>query len=83
MKWSNKLTLDLIETYKKFDALWNPGNKKYFNTFEKNVVWDKAAKEVSSEATIDECKKKMFSLLASMRRKKTKIINYKIIGQYK
>lgn len=41
--------------------------KNILINLKKNDAWDKIVEEVSPEATVDECKKKMFSLLAFIR----------------
>lgn len=71
MGWTNKSTIDLIELYKSQKVLWDPKHDEYYNKFSKNEAWDFIAKEMQMDA--EECKRKMISLLASLRREKVKI----------
>jgi hypothetical protein len=40
-KWSNDLSIQLIESYKTFECLWNPTHMKYKCRNEKHDAWTK------------------------------------------
>jgi hypothetical protein len=62
IKWSNDLSIQLIESYKTFECLWNPTHTKYKCRNEKHDAWAKL-----SEATgADEAEVKRKILLHSL-----------------
>lgn len=68
--WTTKENvLEFIKMYRDKDILWDPENKSRFNEISKNDAWNEIAAEfsrhVSNEVTVNECKKKMSSLLAA------------------
>ncbi|PNF43473.1 hypothetical protein B7P43_G10813 [Cryptotermes secundus] len=66
MEWSEGDILGLIEAYRSFPVLWNPGEKDYY----------KKNKKVGCPE--DDCKRKIISLLSSYRREKSR--EKKLIG---
>jgi hypothetical protein len=62
-------------------VLWDPKNPKYYNKFAKNDAWTELAESI--EADVEDCKKKMQSLLSSLRREKTKVSNSQRTGKGK
>ncbi|KAF2881584.1 hypothetical protein ILUMI_24589 [Ignelater luminosus] len=73
MEWTSKLTFELINKYKENANLWDANDPNYYNKLAKQEAWIAIATYLNT--TTDECKKKMQSLLASLRREKGKIIN--------
>ena len=70
MEWSRETAINLIEIYKQYPCLWNPGDSQYFNKIKKEDAW----KEISEQLNIpqDECRKTILSLLACFRKEKKK-----------
>lgn len=71
MEWTQENTLHFIELYRRKEVLWNPGHPRYYNKISKNDAWNELGAEMNT--TGDECKKKMMSLLSSLRREKGKM----------
>ncbi|EZA48209.1 hypothetical protein X777_14230 [Ooceraea biroi] len=71
MEWNEETTLRFIDIYKENDLLWNPKNQKYYNKIMRNDAWLDISKQMN--LTPEECKRKMFSLLAALRREKSQI----------
>lgn len=70
MEWNKEKTLYFIEKYKEETLLWNPAHPEHYNKLKKEDAWDRLASLLDSER--EACKKKMTSLLASLRREKQK-----------
>lgn len=81
MEWSQEKILQFIEQYRKKPMLWNAQDPQYFNKFKKHDGWQELA--VEFETTQEECKRKMTSLLASLRREKSKISKSSSTGKGK
>lgn len=71
MEWTQEKVLLFIEEYRNKPILWNPQDPQHFNKLKKCDAWQELADEF--ETTQDECKRKMTSLLASLRREKSKV----------
>lgn len=71
MEWSEEVTLNFIESYRSKDILWDPKNPRYYNKNRKNDAWHTLSEEF--HISLDECKKKINSLLSALRREKAKI----------
>lgn len=76
MDWSREDSLHLIQEYKKYQLLWDPRHKNYFNKIKKNEAWAEIAKTFNTD--VDKARNKMASLLGSFRRERGK--GKKIIG---
>lgn len=81
MDWTSKLTFQLINNYKENANLWDTTDPNYYNKLAKQEAWISIATHLNT--TTEECKKKMQSLLASLRREKGKIINRRRKGDGK
>ena len=66
MEWNREKCLQLIDSYEKYEVLWNPKNGLYYNKLKKYDAW--RAIDEAMECVQGEAKKKMDSLLASFRR---------------
>ncbi|KAK9696790.1 Alcohol dehydrogenase transcription factor Myb/SANT-like [Popillia japonica] len=71
MEWNEESTLLLIETYRNYEILWDTKHPLYYNKIRKNDAWEEVAKQLGT--TDEACKKKMTSVLAALRREKSKI----------
>lgn len=71
MEWNEESTLLLIETYRNYEILWDTKHPLYYNKIRKNDAWEEVAKQLGT--TDEACKKKMTSVLATLRREKSKI----------
>ncbi|VEN62484.1 unnamed protein product [Callosobruchus maculatus] len=71
MQWDYKKTLFFIGRYKAYNVLWDPSHKDHYNKMKREDAWSEIADEV--DCTVDICKKKMSSILASFRRERQKI----------
>nr|CAH7750463.1 unnamed protein product [Callosobruchus chinensis] len=71
MQWDHDKTLYFIERYKAYNVLWDPAHGHHYNKIKREDAWSEIAEEIDS--TVDICKKKMTSLLASLRRERQKI----------
>jgi hypothetical protein len=78
MEWKNEKTAELIEVYKAKTVQWDTKNPKY-NKVAKNDAWTELADTL--EADVEDCKKKMQSLLSSLRREKAKVSNSQRTGK--
>jgi hypothetical protein len=54
-----------IDKYRETPILWDPRHEEHYNKLQKNDAWVELATE--------ECKRKLASLLASLRREKAKM----------
>lgn len=63
MEWSEENLLNLVETYKLFQNLWDPKHKDYFKKEKKIDAWNEIASAVGKSA--EAIKKKISSLLAT------------------
>ncbi|GFT77808.1 MADF domain-containing protein, partial [Nephila pilipes] len=81
MEWSDENVLELIRIYKTKSILWD---LKHEDRSKKNLKKD-AWEEISAEMNIsvDQCKRKITSMLASYRREKNKIKSNKDTGNGK
>lgn len=70
MKWTNQLSLDLIDEYKKFPILWNTRHPWYYSRKKKLHAWDMIGANLNTTAA--DVKQKMNSLLGSLRRERTR-----------
>lgn len=73
MEQSEKETIHLIDVYKSKPILGNPKYGDYLKKYSKDDAWKLIAADVT-EKSAEDCKKKMVCLLASFRRKKSKVI---------
>ncbi|XP_069696033.1 uncharacterized protein [Periplaneta americana] len=71
MEWTQEKTLLLIERYRSKPILWDPRHPQHYNKVNKHEAWQDLAAEM--EITEEECKRKITSLLASLRREKGKM----------
>ncbi|KAF5308020.1 hypothetical protein FQR65_LT18285 [Abscondita terminalis] len=71
MQWDRKKILSFIDKYKERDILWDPTHPEHYHKIKKEDAWMELAEEVGCE--VEQCKQKMTSLLASLRREKQKI----------
>ncbi|XP_039282741.1 uncharacterized protein LOC120351020 [Nilaparvata lugens] len=71
MEMSESSILDMIELYKNRALLWNPAHKNYFRRDLKQDAWDEISGVMG--LSVDDCKRKMQSLLSSYRRENLKI----------
>ncbi|KAL1498374.1 hypothetical protein ABEB36_009182 [Hypothenemus hampei] len=79
MEWTQENALKLISLYENKQLLWKANNPHYFNKFKKQDAWEDIAREMG--ITNEECKKKMSSLLASLRRERTKMKKVRVQGK--
>nr|XP_023027442.1 uncharacterized protein LOC111515450 [Leptinotarsa decemlineata] len=70
MEWHKEKTLYFIEKYREEEVLWNPAHPEHYNKHKKEDAWNRLASLFDSDR--ETCKKKMTSLLASLRREKQK-----------
>uniref|UniRef100_A0AAR5PH17 MADF domain-containing protein n=1 Tax=Dendroctonus ponderosae TaxID=77166 RepID=A0AAR5PH17_DENPD len=71
MEWSEESILNLIATYKSYKILWDPKDQDYFKKERKMDAWNKVCSAVGK--SVEACKRKMTSLLASYRKEKNRI----------
>lgn len=71
MEWDQDKTLLFIEKYKEMTILWDPSHPQHYNKIKKQDAWVDLASLLETE--VETCKKKITSLLASLRREKQKI----------
>lgn len=71
MEWSEKNSLLLIELYRVKGVLWDPTTPGYYNKTKKNNAWEDIAAKMGKP--VDECRRKMISLLSSFRRERGKM----------
>ncbi|KAF5286438.1 hypothetical protein FQR65_LT12619 [Abscondita terminalis] len=69
--WTEEETLELIEKYREKELLWDPQSKHHFNKVLRNDAWNDVATQLNK--TVESCKKKMTSVLAALRRERSKI----------
>jgi hypothetical protein len=81
MEWSQAKTLFLIENYKNKPILWDLRDPQHYNKLKKYDAWQGLAR--SMETTEEECKRKITSLLASLRREKGKMTKSSVTGKGK
>ena len=74
--WSEEEVLQFINYYEETSVLWYAKHPCHFNKIPRNDAWIEIAQKTGK--SVGECKRKMTSLLASMRREKAKM--KKIIG---
>ncbi|XP_030757802.1 uncharacterized protein LOC115883585, partial [Sitophilus oryzae] len=79
MDWSQEKVLSFIQCYKNRPILWDPKHSKHYNKRKKFYVWAELAKEMNTPE--DECRRKMMSLLASLRRERAKIAKSRRSGK--
>lgn len=78
MEWSQEKILLFIEAYRLKTNLWDPQDPQHYNKLKKHDAWQQLAEEMNTNQ--EECKRKMTSLLASLRREKAKITKSKGTG---
>jgi hypothetical protein len=71
MEWSKEDVIKLIDQYRTRNVIWDPKNTDHFNKIKKQDAWEEIAKEMNR--SVDDCKKKMEYLLASLRRERMKM----------
>ncbi|PNF39635.1 hypothetical protein B7P43_G05676 [Cryptotermes secundus] len=71
MEWSKESIIYLIDEYKKRDVIWNTRNTEHYNKIKKQDAWEEIGKELNR--SVEECKRKMEYLLASLRRERMKM----------
>ncbi|KAK5648351.1 hypothetical protein RI129_003243 [Pyrocoelia pectoralis] len=71
MEWNKKNNMDFIELYRKKSIIWDPQESDHYNKIKKQDAWVEIAEDIGKP--VEECKKKMENLLASLRREKMKI----------
>nr|XP_034827172.1 uncharacterized protein LOC117984622 [Maniola hyperantus] len=71
MAWDKEKTLLFIEKYREIRELWDPKHPQHFNKIIKQDGWVKLSDQFG--ITVEECQKKITSLLASLRREKSKM----------
>lgn len=81
MEWTQEKTLLFIEKYRDQGILWDPQDPQHFNKLKKHDAWQQLAGEM--EISAEECKRKITSLLASLRREKGKMIKSRGTGKGK
>jgi hypothetical protein len=69
-KWSNDLSIQLIESYKTFECLWNPTHMKYKCRNEKHDAWAKLCETTGTDEA--EVKRKMKNLIVQFYRERKK-----------
>jgi hypothetical protein len=75
MEWNQEKTLLLIGSYRNKPILWDPRDAQHHNKLKKHDAWQDLAREM--EITEEECKRKITSLLTSLRREKGKMTKSK------
>ncbi|XP_061716947.1 uncharacterized protein LOC133524816 [Cydia pomonella] len=73
MEWDKEKVLLFIDKYRDKEILWDPTHGDHFNKLKKNDAWVELSEDMN--ITVEEAKKKITSLLASLRREKAKIKN--------
>ncbi|XP_063223261.1 uncharacterized protein LOC134531480 [Bacillus rossius redtenbacheri] len=71
MEWSKEDQIKLIDLYKQQTVIWDPNNVNHFNKIRKQDAWEEIGAEMDRD--VDECKKKMESLLSALRRERKKM----------
>jgi hypothetical protein len=69
--WNKKDVKAFIELYHQKILIWNPQHPDHFNKIKRQDAWTEIANEIGRP--VDQCKKKMENLLASLRREKMKM----------
>nr|CAD7578812.1 unnamed protein product [Timema californicum] len=72
MEWSRTQTFKLIQAFKGHDILWDSTRDDYRDRAKKLCAWAAVASQVG--ASVDECRKRMESMLASFRRERAKVV---------
>lgn len=70
-EWTDENTIKLIEQYQTKTMLWDPKNDQYWKKDAKLEAWEEIGKALDTNSEI--CKNKMFSVLSSFRREKSKM----------
>jgi hypothetical protein len=81
MQWDREKTLLLIDKYRENTILWDPRHEEHYNKLRRNDAWVELANEMDTDA--EACKRKVISLLASLRREKAKMKKSTRTGQGK
>jgi hypothetical protein len=71
MEWSQETIIQFIDEIKKRPIIWDPKHPLHFNKVRKQDVWEELATEM--KRPVDECKKKMESLMSALRWEKRKM----------
>jgi hypothetical protein len=69
-KWTNDISITLIELYREFECLWNPLDSKYKCRNEKHGAWVRLSD--ATGADISEVKRKIKNLVAQFYRERRK-----------
>ena len=70
--WREEDDLQFLSYYEEHTVLWYAKHMKHFNKISRNDAWIEIAQKMGK--SMEECKRKMTCLLASMRREKIKIV---------
>jgi len=70
MEWTEESVIEFIELYKRKEIIWDPKHPMHFNKIRTQDAWEELGKEMNRP--VDECKKKMETLLSTLRREKMK-----------
>ncbi|XP_056639865.1 uncharacterized protein LOC130447204 [Diorhabda sublineata] len=71
MDWDENEILKFIESYEQHCILWDPKHRSHYNKKLRNKAWDEIA--AINNKSVDKCKRKLASLLATMRRERSKM----------
>lgn len=85
MDWSNELVLSFLEHYKCYDVIWDPNHPEHKNKSSVIDAWELLRKEMGTDMTVADLKRKKDALMATYRTliKKIQIAKDNGDGQYK
>lgn len=75
MEWNNGNTLKFLDMYQKEPIIWDPAHELHKNRNEAHDAWKRIHTEfgLEIEVTLDELKKKKYSLMATFRNCRNKL----------
>lgn len=79
MDWDESEILKFIESYEENFILWDPKHKSHYNKKLRNKAWDEIA--ATNNRSVEKCKRKLASLLATMRRERSKMRKNLLAGR--
>lgn len=71
MEWSEEKCLQLIDFYQEKRLLWDSKHPQHYNKLKRNDAWEDIADRMVID--VESCRKKITTLLASLRRERAKI----------
>lgn len=80
MEWNTELIMEFIQLYEKHPVLWNAKHPGHKNRNALTDAWVDISKEMSTEISVLELKKKKESILSTYRNLRKKVMTTTITG---